>query len=113
MTNRANKDATKCIRAWEIHKDADQQLHSRLGFFTASQSFLLAAYVSSVSKSDSWKDYLALNSVFIAVLGLSYSVIFFIGCRKLIKGIEYLKDKYLCREDDVYAEYLVAARGGI
>jgi hypothetical protein len=94
--------------AWEIHKDADSQLHSRLGFFAASQSFLVAAYLAN-KFADKQSTVIA---NLIIILGLSLVVVFFVSCMRLIRGIEYLKDTYLIPDTNgVYAKYLEAARG--
>lgn len=92
------------IRAWEIHKDSDALLHSRLASFASSQSFLVTGYVIAVANMETPTSYLSALSYMIASLGLLYAVIFLAVCSFLVSGLRRLKKKYL-RFDPVYYSY--------
>jgi len=75
-------------RAFEIHKDADSQLHTRVSTFVVSQSFLVAGYFNS---------YQHRLHFMMPILGLLFCYIYFKYCNRLVNGIEFLKQQYLER----------------
>jgi hypothetical protein len=111
----AAPSAASILKAWEYHKDADSQLHSRLGFFMAAQAFLIASYWSFIPHIYD-NDFVKYNKVgllsAIALLGILYSVIMCRMCWRLTNGIEALKQKYL-NYDSEYRTYIIAARGTV
>lgn len=97
-------------RAFEIHKDADWQLHTRLAFFMGTQGFLFAAYMASWFSSIQDIQYFSIFRFFIIFIGVIFTIASGFSCRRLIRGMEFIKSKYLCRLDPVYSEYLFTAR---
>jgi hypothetical protein len=84
-------------RAWRYHENADTIFHSRLTSFVTSQSFLITGYMVSFYITDqkfpNW--YSILIRLIVALLGMTYSVLFFLVCNWLYKGMQQLKLKYL------------------
>ncbi len=99
-------------KAWEYHKDADSQLHSRLGLYMTAQAFLIGslwAFLQTTSSSGFAQDHKLGILRATAILGILFSGIVFQMCSRLIDGIELLKKKYL-EHDEVYQYYIDAAR---
>lgn len=99
-------------RAWEIHKNADALLHSRLSAFAIAQSFLVSGHVLSVNgllvRLNHYDMFLAIA---IAILGLVSSFLFIMICTRLVFGLERLKQDYLVPNDPIYAHYHLRTRG--
>lgn len=99
-------DESALSRAWEIHKDADAQLQSRLSSFATSQSFLVTGYIISLDKAaNGFGHYMAWVSWLLAVLGIAYAVCFLFVCNQLIGALDHIKREYLLPHDRLYSEY--------
>lgn len=97
-------------RAFDIHKDADNQLHSRLNTYTTAQSFLVAAYAAIIASEGRTTGTMLLLLMVIPVFAIIVGVIYFRYCQRLVHGIEYLKKHYL-NDSPIYSGYIAAARG--
>jgi hypothetical protein len=99
-------------RAWRYHKNADTLFHSRLTSFVTSQSFLITGYmVSFVIPKEFLGWYSVSIRIIVARLGITYSILLFLVCDWLYKGMQRLKLKYLSgttsakRGDPIYQDY--------
>lgn len=84
--------------AWNIHKEADTLLHSRVQSFVTLNAFLLAGHFAAIRLVDNpsiSKSYV----LCICLFGIVISVGFRFFAIRLMRGIRYLKDNYLLKLD--------------
>jgi hypothetical protein len=114
MGSEIEADERALSRAWEIHKDADAQLQSRLSSFATSQSFLVTGYIVSLDKAaNGFGHYMAWVSWLLAILGIAYAVSFLFVCNQLIGALDHIKREYLLPHDRLYSEYTTALWTGL
>lgn len=106
MANGTLKPATEVTKwAWEIHKDADALLHSRLQGFMAFNAILGGGYFLSLRQiQDASEGLIAFIPPIAASLATIFGLIFLIYTRRMVKGIRELKRKILL-DDDIYKIY--------
>jgi hypothetical protein len=95
--------------AWEIHKDADSLLHSRVNSFFIAQTFFVPGFVLAFNSTSFGSSIVA---VLISVIAIVICVETYRLNKSLIKGITMLKNK-LSDENPVYKEYIQTCREGI
>lgn len=105
-----NVSSKEFDRAFEIHKDADSQLHLRISAFILVQSIFLSSFVNAIlSLYKEYSNFIAIISLAIIFFGLLIVRIYADHCNRLVLGIEFLKHKYL-KKDIIYNEYLIVCR---
>src|ERR1700731_228584 len=112
-TLKQQTDPKDIDKAWRYHRDADELFHSRLTSFVTSQSFLITGYMVSFLIPKEFPDlYSVLVRLPVALLGIMYSISFYLVCNWLYLGMQQLKRKYLTGErfedktgDPIYKEY--------
>ncbi|MBX9662875.1 hypothetical protein [Novosphingobium sp.] len=91
--------------AWDIHKDADALLHSRLQGFMAFNAILGGGYFLSSRITQAPPDeIMRFIPPIIAFFGLCLGLVFITYTRRIVQGIKRLKSNYLLH-DPVYKIY--------
>jgi hypothetical protein len=94
--------------AFDIHKDADALLHTRLQGFLAFNALLSGGFF--LTERGVHEDHcLAILAALGPILGFFIGLLFLAGTERLVKGINALKDTYLLK-DPVYETYYGAKK---
>lgn len=98
-------------KVWEIHKDADATLHSRVNVFVSTQAFLFAGFAAflALDLEENIRNHLLLV---VLVVGLISALVFMYSQNRILTGIEYLKNQYLLEHDKIYSDYYWGERKG-
>ncbi len=98
--------------AWDIHKDADALLHSRMQAMLISQAFLGACYAQMIAGSVEKKGFSYFVIMFVlVVLGITTTCFTWRINAVIVAGLMRVKENYLLKKDTgekfckVYAEY--------
>ena len=91
-------------KVWEIHKDADATLHSRVNVFVSTQAFLFAGFAAflALDLEENKRNHLLLV---VFVVGVMSALVFMYSQNRILTGIEYLKNQYLLEHDKIYSDY--------